>query len=134
MKNKDSCYIYVLATIGSAGDCSPIKIGIAGNPAKRLAIIRTACPNPLRMQMFFGPMHRDYARYIEKEVHSLYQKYRLHGEWFDVTPKNAIDLISDVITVICTRDMVDELECSKALSGLGVYAARMSNDVSWCPE
>ena len=58
------CYIYILSTIGKAGDCSPVKIGIASNPEKRLASIQTACPNPIRMQTFFGPMDRARQRQV----------------------------------------------------------------------
>lgn len=103
------CFIYVLATIGKAGDCSPVKIGIASDPAKRMASIQTACPHPIRMQTFFGPMHRDYARYIEREAHRLYGRIKLHGEWFDVSPGVAVETIEGLIRVICSREMVDEI-------------------------
>jgi hypothetical protein len=103
------CYIYILATIGKSGDCSPVKIGIASDPIKRLASIQTSCPNPIRMQTFFGQMHRDYARHIEREAHNLYKRKKLHGEWFDASPGDAVGLIADLIEVICTRDMADEI-------------------------
>lgn len=98
------CFIYVLATIGKAGNCSPVKIGIASNPEKRLASIQTACPNPIRLQTFFGPMDRDLARAIEHEVHHYSAKRKLHGEWFDHDPAEAVGLVEDVIRMLLTQD------------------------------
>lgn len=103
------CYIYILATIGKAGNCSPVKIGIASDPAKRLASIQTACPNPIRVQTFFGPMHRDIARYIEQQAHLLSAKRKLHGEWFDHDPAEAAGLVEDLIRELLSRDTADEI-------------------------
>jgi hypothetical protein len=103
------CFIYVLATIGKAGNCSPVKIGIASNPEKRLASIQTACPNPIRVQTFFGPMDRGLARAIEQEVHKFSAKRKLHGEWFDHDPAEAAGLVEDVIRLLLSRDTAAEI-------------------------
>lgn len=103
------CYIYVMATIGKAGNCSPVKIGIATDPDKRLASIQTACPNPIRMQTFFGPMHRDLARAIEREVHHLSARRKLHGEWFDHDPAEAAGLVEDAIRVLLSQETAAEI-------------------------
>lgn len=106
---KVPCYIYILATIGKAGDCSPVKIGIASNPEKRLASIQTACPNPIRMQTFIGPMDRELARAIEREVHSFSAKRRLHGEWFDFEPAEAVHYVRAVIRTILTEETASRI-------------------------
>lgn len=103
------CYLYIMATIGKAGDCSPVKIGIASNPEKRLASIKTACPSPIRMQTFFGPMDRELARAIEREVHSFSAKRRLHGEWFDFEPSEAVHYVKAVIRVILTEETASQV-------------------------
>lgn len=106
---KAPCYLYIMATIGKAGDCSPVKIGIASDPEKRLLSIQTACPNPIRMQTFFGPMDRDLARALEREVHHFAKKKKLHGEWFDYDPAEAVGLVEDVIRVLLTQETADEI-------------------------
>lgn len=103
------CYLYIMSTVGKAGDCSPVKIGIASNPEKRLASIQTACPNPIRMETFFGPMDRELARAIEREVHSFSAKRRLHGEWFDFEPAEAVHYVAAVIRVILSEDTAEEI-------------------------
>lgn len=102
-------FVYVLATIGAAGNCSPVKIGLATNPERRLASIQTACPSPIRIETYFGPMHREIARYIEQQAHRLYAKHKLHGEWFDVPPLEAAGLVEDLIREILSGDRADEI-------------------------
>lgn len=86
-----SSHVYV---IGAGGH--PVKIGIAGDVTKRLAGLQTASPTRLRcyFQVHVGAEH---ARAIEQECHRLLAGRRLSGEWFDLTPLEAIEAVQGAI-------------------------------------
>lgn len=62
------------------GEAGPIKIGHSGNPKARLAALKTASDQPLRM---IGVM--DGGKEAERELHLRFADARLEGEWFSPT-------------------------------------------------
>lgn len=69
-----------------AEEGGPIKIGVAQDPPKRLAEIQRTCPQKLRILATVpGGAPR------ERELHSKFADYRLHGEWFQ--PSNELHAI-----------------------------------------
>lgn len=56
------------------------KIGISGNPSKRLKQLQTGCPYKLTILAVVGSF--DYES--EKNLHNRYKDYRLNGEWFRI--------------------------------------------------
>ena len=58
-----------------------IKVGRALNPFQRMTELQTGCPKPLRLLACVYV--KDAAGY-ERRIHELLERYRSHGEWFDV--------------------------------------------------
>ncbi|RSS59816.1 GIY-YIG nuclease family protein [Streptomyces sp. WAC01280] len=92
--------------IGAEG--SPlVKIGVAVDPAKRLATLQVGSPARLAiLWTVLGDM--------ERALHRSFSAYRVHGEWFDLTPlgdaltvvANAAGRLSNVSPVAQTNDPV----------------------------
>lgn len=57
-----------------------VKIGVSDNPNLRLRELQTG--NPFRLKLL-GVMAGEYM--VEKELHSLFERFRLEGEWFRFT-------------------------------------------------
>ncbi len=78
--------IYVL----SIGDGAQ-KIGISDDPIGRLAMLQTG--NPYRMTVILS-LEVDNALMVERAVHKELARFRIHGEWFAVTPIAAVQMVS----------------------------------------
>src|SRR5450631_1567007 len=61
----------------------PIKIGIAGNPRKRLATLRTASPYQLFLDYEATVIGN--AKRLEERAHDALRRHRLCGEWFSIS-------------------------------------------------
>jgi hypothetical protein len=72
----------------------PIKIGIAKNIRHRLSGIQTGCPVPLQVYCFLAAPE-GLAREVERACHDKLLNYRLSGEWFDVSPERAIEVVRE---------------------------------------
>src|ERR1700730_4577117 len=83
---KPGSYIYVVN--GDHG----IKIGVTKNPDGRLAQLRTGSAAKIDYA-YIAPTSGDpYA--IERQAHAMLDRYRLNGEWFDVSPELAIAAVT----------------------------------------
>lgn len=60
-----------------AGDGGPIKIGVAGDVAKRFKALQATNPIPLRLLAIIDGGHAD-----ERRLHKRFASERLRGEWF----------------------------------------------------
>jgi hypothetical protein len=69
-----------------AGD-GPIKIGVATNPKRRLAVLQTANPHPLKLLATKAG-----GAWREIEYHSRFAAHRLQGEWFSPHP----DILAEI--------------------------------------
>jgi hypothetical protein len=82
-----SSYVYVIKD-----DHNNVKIGVTKNPPARLAQLRTGSSIKLDYA-FLAPTSGDpYA--IEQAAHAILDRYRLNGEWFDVSPELAISAVA----------------------------------------
>jgi hypothetical protein len=80
-------FVYVVR-----GDHNVVKIGVTRNPRARLASLRTASAFPIEYSYIAftdncGPM-------IEGAAHTLLERYRINGEWYDVAPEMAVAALS----------------------------------------
>jgi hypothetical protein len=80
-------FVYVVR-----GDHNLVKIGVTRNPRARLASLRTASAFPVVYSYIAftdnsGPM-------IEGAAHTLLERHRTNGEWFDVAPEMAVAALS----------------------------------------
>lgn len=74
-----------------AGDF--VKVGFTkGDVSERIAKLQTGCPLPLQL-IATGPG----GRYMERSLHDLLKRFRVHGEWFRADP-----LVLESIHRFCT--------------------------------
>lgn len=81
-----STHVYVI----SASDQAQ-KVGIADDPRGRLMGMQTGCP--LELKLVLALETRD-ALVIEQRVHRLFADHRIRGEWFAVSPVEAIQAVA----------------------------------------
>lgn len=85
------CSIYVIAP----ADGWPCKIGISTAPRKRVAGLQTACWKQLDVKWCGFLANVQQAKELERRAHRALtdQAKWLHGEWFDLRPDKAVDLV-----------------------------------------
>lgn len=79
---------YVVYVI-QAGD-GAVKIGVAKNAWVRMAALQTGNAVPLSLIYYLTCPAMKVAYRIEHILHKRYARYRLSGEWFNVTPKRVL--------------------------------------------
>lgn len=90
---REGVYLYIISPIGREHEpLRPVKIGITGNVAARLASIQTGSHRKLHVAMAINTPNRDIARSFESAFHSFYADKRFEGEWFDVDPIDAMSM------------------------------------------
>jgi hypothetical protein len=89
----DDRYLYV---IGERVSQSPVKIGIAANPARRLRELQAASPARLRL-LFSVEVAGDVVRKAEAVCHRMLRACRSHGEWFTTDSETAANIVTEVI-------------------------------------
>ncbi len=86
-------HIYVMES-----EIGLIKLGIANDPASRLKTIQGA--TGIRLALAHATEARRDARAVEAAAHKLLAEKRKTGEWFDVSPDEAIRAIEDATALI----------------------------------
>jgi len=82
-------YVYFIRK----GDQDIFKIGMTRNePEVRLSQIQTSTSDKLNL---YGAIHSKYPRKLELELHKKYDKYRLSGEWFNLSEKDVKTLLNN---------------------------------------
>ena len=77
-------FLYVIGP-----QCGAQKIGFSENPTQRLRTLQTASAEPLLVHTaVLVPKHR--VRLLEKQLHRELGYRRLTGEWFDLSPDDAV--------------------------------------------
>ena len=84
-------YVYIFATKDGDEWRGPVKVGLTGNVAGRLAAIRTACPHNVGLFASLRLPSRDVARDLERCFHRVKKDTRMNGEWFDMEPRVAYE-------------------------------------------
>lgn len=80
------CFVYVIAIEGQ----KLAKVGISNNPRSRLEQLSTGSPFQMQLVHCFRFGGRDWARRVEANTHDELAKDRRNGEWFAVSPREAI--------------------------------------------
>jgi T5orf172 domain len=105
-RDTEDHYVYVMAHLSSEGECqSPCKIGISKNPVKRLKQVQRVEAGSLVLMARHCFWKREYAYAVEQEFHKVCGAYRLHGEWFDIEPQNAIGMLGVVLRKFSEREL-----------------------------
>lgn len=77
--NPEPCCVYVLQ---SSGPGMHIKVGITRNLKQRISDLRTGSGADLAVLATINCDSWERARYIEKTMHEMLEKYHVGGEWF----------------------------------------------------
>ena len=104
--NKPFCSVYVISPDSSW----PCKIGISIAPAKRIKSLQTAAWKPLKVDYSAWCNTVQEARQIESEMHKYLDEngFWLHGEWFNLSPDKAIELIQ-------FKALIQGIECNETV-------------------
>lgn len=88
----DCAYIYVIGRPNH-----PVKIGFSENVDARLSNLQTCHPEKLGIYFELEVIPK-WARKVEKGCHIRLAVHRQEGEWFDVTPEEAIEVVKAIAT------------------------------------
>ena len=92
MKNAKSAKIYVMASAGR------VKVGRSNNPELRRRMLQASTPTALTI--VHTTDERDDSSYVETAAHHILAAKRLAGEWFDVSPDEAIAAVHAAIVSV----------------------------------
>lgn len=76
----------------SAGKRGPVKDGISDDPTWRLATLQSGNAKKLSIAWERSFRSRDEAYAAEREVHLFLSDFRKNGEWFALSPRDAIPM------------------------------------------
>lgn len=107
--NPEPICVYVIAVVSGPGQTAAVKIGVAANPAARLAQLRTGSPFEMELVCCFTLPDRQIAMHVEGTFHHAYAHKRLKGEWFDLDRVTAARGMLTVLWVIIGNLPGDEL-------------------------
>lgn len=83
-------YVYIIAKDLEPEFAPPIKVGISQNPYGRSLDIRTSCPFDVAVFATFKAPDFRTALDWERSFHNALEEWRLRGEWFSLTPGEAL--------------------------------------------
>jgi len=109
-KVNDENYGYVYFVTGK--NKKYVKIGMSSNLNSRLKNLKTGMSDGLYVYGFIYT--KDYVK-IEKELHKNYLDVNVQGEWFDLLPKDCIDLIKSYKGLVVDKFFVKK---SKVIDGM----------------
>lgn len=90
------CHVYLICSDVDGDLYGPCKVGITDAPESRLKQVQTGSPQKLTIAFDFRVWDRKFARRIEAAFHACFVDDRLHGEWFDMPPIEALRGLVDV--------------------------------------
>jgi hypothetical protein len=114
-------YIYVIAVAKPGEPLGPVKIGITGNVPARISNLQTACPYPLKVVHIFTAPDLECARDVEKAFHDVQAEHRSYGEWFNLSPIVAMQLMClnlEVLFKFRCKFTEEEIEVAREMSGV----------------
>lgn len=104
---------------------TPVKIGLAVDPVRRLACLQTGSPVALKLLW-----HTQGGPALEGALHKRFAKYRIHGEWFDFRRLSALDLVASAAAeILADLEAVPRSARSRAASMSGAEMDRRTLDV-----
>lgn len=103
-------FIYIITS-----ELGFLKIGIAIDVEKRRRQLSTASPVKLRIYKKFSILTKMRASSIETLIHHKLRNFRANGEWFNIAPEDAVDVIEKVIAAAdLIKDAAAEIKAPPA--------------------
>lgn len=100
----------------------PCKIGISVFPRKRVASLQTSVWRPLNVAHCVWALNSQEARRLEKKIHATLTEDNkwLHGEWFDMRPDDALEMINFCAAVegVEISDKIEDAAALKTMNGM----------------
>lgn len=87
-------FIYVVCENQESG---PTKIGLSNSPSKRMPTLQTGNPRKLKMVAKFKCEN---MTSFERLMHRHFAEHHLNGEWFDVSPNEAVEAVRNYLELI----------------------------------
>lgn len=117
------CTLYLI----SPDNDWPCKVGVSTSARKRLTALQTSVWRPIKVDYSVWCRTVAEAKALEKALHATLTEDGkwMHGEWFDMRPNDAIDLISFkamVMGIECFDVLHDEAMIERARSFIHYYA------------
>lgn len=97
-------YVYVIGT-----DDGPQKIGIANDPKSRMAMLQIGNHASLVLSLAV-PGTRIEALDVELYAHWLLRNFRVRGEWFNVSPDEAMKAVSEALEAVRSGKKISKPE------------------------
>lgn len=120
------CSIYVVCPDGQW----PCKVGISTYAYKRLLALQTSVWKPLKMMRCYWAKTVAEARALEKAVHRRLTEDNvwLHGEWFDMRPNSAQEII-EFVALVEGIEIFSEIDNQEVISDIATTIRQsVSND------
>jgi hypothetical protein len=96
---KPEQFVYIMGHLSSDYHITgPSKIGISGDPHRRLKQVQAERVPRIVLVCQFGFPTREQARAVEKEFHRNCDGFRVTGEWFDMSPSDAVAIMTKNLT------------------------------------
>ena len=94
-KHNGKVYIGSSKDVRIRGDkTNSFKVGISSDPRARLKAMQVGSPVKLLLTRAVEVQNPES---VEKELHSAFAKYRIHGEWFSMPWKEAVDIFDSIV-------------------------------------
>lgn len=115
------CSVYIVSPDGQW----PCKVGISTHAYKRLAGLQTSVWKPLKVMGCYWAKTVHEARALEKAVHKRLSEDSvwLHGEWFDMRPKQAKEMI-EFVAMVEGIEIYDEIDNPDVMSDIKALVAK----------
>jgi hypothetical protein len=124
MSELQETYVYVIAHKDDDGAFSaPVKVGITRALEGRVSTLQTGNPKPLELVFGFVAPTLDIAAALEASFHEIAKAKRLTGEWFDMSPRDALGLLYSCFYASLTLDLQDANEIAVVADYCGMTAA-----------
>lgn len=94
-------YLYIISD-----NPNRTKIGIARNPNRRIKALQTGNPNLLKIYYQYSIPYYN-CQNVETILHYILGRYRIKGEWFNITPEEAK---TEVELLLMRIDLNDDLK------------------------
>jgi len=109
------CSLYVVCPDGSW----PCKVGISVNAMRRLIALQTSVWKPLKVSKCYWTRSVAEARKLEKAVHQRLSgdNVWLHGEWFDMRPNAAAEMI-EFVSLVEGIELYDKIDNQDVINSI----------------
>lgn len=103
-------YVYIIAHCERGLLKAPVKIGRSNNPESRMATLQTGTPYDLDIVAKFAMPDSRFANAIEGAFHTVMKEHCIRGEWYDLTPNDALSAMCENLSYALTRHLGDDPE------------------------